>query len=427
MGEVGVTPREALVVVAGHICLDIIPTFGDRGGGLAALLVPGSLVETGPAVLSTGGAVSNTGLALHRLGVPTRLMGKLGDDLFGHAVLRIVESYGPTLSNGMLVTAGAHTSYTVVISPPGVDRVFLHGPGANDTFGADDIPYDELGGTRLFHFGYPPLMRRMYAGGGAELEAIFRRVKQRGLVTSLDMSKPDPASEAGRADWRAILENVLPHVDVFLPSLEEILYMLDPGSTASARPPGPGDAGDLRSGIDGELLAEVADRLLAMNAAVVGLKLGGRGLYVRTTRDRQRLAVLCSLWCRSSTGESTGSIPVSQEQDLLETWLGRELLTPCFEVDVVGTTGAGDCTIAGFLAGMLYGLPPGETMTAAVAVGACNVEQADAVSGVPHWEAVQTRIRSGWRKRSLGQLWPGWTWDTTTTIALGPNDGAPGR
>ena len=55
-----------VVVVAGHICLDIIPTFAQRAGGVAELFNPGALIEVGPVVLSTGGAVSNTGLALHK-------------------------------------------------------------------------------------------------------------------------------------------------------------------------------------------------------------------------------------------------------------------------------------------------------------------------------------------------------------------------
>ena len=48
---------------------------------------PGRLLQIGPATFSTGGPVSNTGLALHRLGIATRLMGKVGDDLLGQAAL----------------------------------------------------------------------------------------------------------------------------------------------------------------------------------------------------------------------------------------------------------------------------------------------------------------------------------------------------
>ena len=70
-------------------------------------------------------------------------------------------------------------------------------------------------------------MRRMYANGGSELASLMQRVKSAGLLTSLDMSYPDPNSEAGRINWSALLERTLPDVDVFLPSLDEILFMLD--------------------------------------------------------------------------------------------------------------------------------------------------------------------------------------------------------
>ena len=388
------------VVVAGHICLDIIPAFGRHGGGLAHLLKPGTLVEVGPVVLSTGGAVANTGLALHRLGVPTRLMGKVGDDLFGDAILRIIRRHEPALAAGMLVARGEPSSYTVVINPPGVDRVFLHCPGANDTFSDDDIPYGELAGVRLFHLGYPPVMRRFFTNGGAELELILRRVKERGVATSLDMSRPDPASESGHADWRAILTRTLPHVDVFLPSLEEVVFMLDRAlfDRLSAR-------GDLVAQCDGVLLADIAAQLLAMNVGVVALKFGDRGLYVRTTDRPERLAAL-----RTAAG-----YPLSD-------WPARELLTPCFEVEVAGTTGCGDSTIAGFLAGLLSGLALEETVTAAVAVGACCAERPDATSGIQPWAAVQARVQSGWQKRPTTIGWPGWKWDEAHGVAHGPHD-----
>ena len=74
----------------------------------------------------------------------------------------------------------------------------------------------------------------------------------------------------------------------------------------------------------------------------------------------------------------------------------REFHAPCFKTKVVGTTGSGDCTIAGFLAGWLKGLPLEEIVTSAVAVGACNVEAADATSGIIPWDKVQARVKAGW-------------------------------
>lgn len=391
----------AEVVVAGHICLDIIPAISRREGGMGALLTPGKLVDVGAATISTGGAVSNTGLALHRLGVPTRLMGKIGNDILGKAILESLRQYGPELTGGMIVTEGEASSYTIVISPPGVDRVFLHCPGCNNTFGADDVADERLAGARLFHFGYPPLMRSMFVNGGSELAELLRRVKARGLTTSLDMARPDPDSEAGRVDWAGLLKRALPQVDLFLPSWEELLFMLDRKRfervLAEAGPDGLLDA------IDPELLSELAGRLIGMGVAIAAIKLGDRGLYVRTTADPARL-------------EAMGACAPQDR----EAWLGRELLTTCFEVDVVGTTGSGDCTIAGFLAGILRGHAPEEVITAAVAVGACNVEQADATSGIPPLATVEARIRSGWARRPNRLALPGWTWDAENSVWSGP-------
>ncbi len=392
------------VVVAGHICLDLIPVIPAKPGGGAQLLLPGTLTEVGPPVLSTGGAVSNTGLALHRLGVSTRLVAKIGDDLFGRAILDVVSRLDPALSSGMIVAPGETSSYSIVISPPKTDRLFLHCPGANNTFEAADIVDAHLRGARLFHFGYPPLMRRMWEQDGAQLKAIFQRAKRLGLTTSLDMVKSDPDSDAGRAPWRQLLANVLPCVDVFLPSLEEILFMLDrPRFDALLTEAG---SESIFSRLDTALLGELADTLINMGVAVAGLKLGDSGFYLKTTGEQDR-------WQRFGA-----ACPAD-----LNDWRARELFTPCFRVKVVGTTGAGDCTIAGFLAALLKGMPAPASLIRAVAVGACNVEQADATSGIPHWTVVEERLQEGWtRLEPLVRTTPGWTWDPDPGVWVSQKD-----
>lgn len=385
--------KQVQVVVAGHVCLDIIPEISRAEGGLEAVIAPGGLINVGPAVMATGGAVSNTGLTLHRLGVPTRLMGKIGNDRFGSVVLDILRSHDPTLAKGMIVTPGEHTSYTIVISLPGVDRTFLHCPGANDTFSADDVVYERLAGAKVFHFGYPPIMRGMFVNGGAELEKLLGRVKEMNLTVSLDMAKPDPSSEAGRTDWPALLARVLPYVDLFAPSLDEILFMLDRRRFEEM------------SSVDGNLLGEISQRLIDYGAAIVMLKLGADGLYVRTTADRARL-------------KAAGAAAPSEA----DAWVAREMLAPCFKVDVMGATGSGDSTIAGFLAAMLHGQDPVQATTTAVAVGACNVEQPDAISGIGSWDEVQQRIKAGWLRREVGLNLNGWSGDDETAVRFGPHD-----
>ena len=69
------------VIAAGHICLDITPVFsGKKAERPGDILIPGKLVNVGPADVHTGGAVANTGLAMKFFGADVSLMGKIGND-----------------------------------------------------------------------------------------------------------------------------------------------------------------------------------------------------------------------------------------------------------------------------------------------------------------------------------------------------------
>ena len=375
-------------VVAGHICLDVIPGFTHLSSGLfSELLKPGHLIISGPATFSTGGPVSNTGLALHRLGIKTSLIAKIGSDPFGTVVRQLVERFDPGLTEGLVVDPDAPTSYSVILSAPGVDRIFLHCPGANDVFSAQVVNGELVGQARIFHFGYPPLMRRMYREGGAELEEVFRGARARGATTSLDMSFPDPSSESGQVDWPFILARTLPYVDIFLPSFEELLFCLrrETYDHLSLQ-----TNGCLLEAASPELISDLGQQILDLGARIAVIKLGDRGLYVRTS-SVEKLAGMGA------------AAPADPGQ-----WADLEIRTSVFKANVVGTTGSGDATIAGFLSSLLRGLGPWEAVTAAVGVGACNVEAADALGGLRSWEDTLARISAGWEKLPLELTAPGW-------------------
>ena len=88
----------------------------------------------------------------------------------------------------------------------------------------------------------------------------------------------------------------------------------------------------------------------------------------------------------------------------------------------MGTTGAGDATVAGFLGALLRDLSPTEAVTMAAAVGACNVEAADAVGGLRSWEETVARVEAGWPRQELSFDSPGWRFDSSRQLWLGPND-----
>lgn len=342
------TSGSGVAVVAGHLCLDIIPAL--PAVDVSAIVRPGGLTEVGPAALVAGGVVSNTGRALHRLGVSTRLVAKLGDDPLGAITRQILRDESPDLVRHLRVEPGASSSYSIVLSPPGGDRSFLHYGGANNAFGADDVDDSVLDGAGVFHFGYPSIVPRMYAEGGRELEELYRHARSAGATTSLDLAMPDPLGPSGRVDWSRVLARVLPHVDLFLPTAEELAAMLHLSAAS---------------------VPELAATALRLGARVVALKLGPRGLYLRTAK-----------------GGLTG---------VGEQWQSRELWMPAFAVSrVAGTTGAGDAAVAGFLAAFLRGRSPEDTLRFAAAVGACSVEALDSVSAILGWEQTQARLTAGW-------------------------------
>ena len=362
------------IIAAGHICLDITPVFPEtvRGQRMEALLQPGKLLQTGAADVHTGGSVANTGLALKLLGNEVELLGKIGKDAFGGIVKAAAEDCG---AGGLIEDEGSSTSYSVVLALPGYDRIFLHNPGANDSFSNEDIPEEALEGATLFHFGYPPLMRNMYQNGGAELVKIFRRMKEKGLATSLDLAAVDPASEAGQTDWKAILKAVLPWVDFFVPSFEELCFMLD-----RPRYDRLNTGGDMTEGLDMRSEAlPLAEMAISMGCRAVLIKCGTAGMLYKTGS--------------AETLKTVGSrLPLK-----VDDWAGREGIQPCFRAECVRSgTGAGDTSIAAFLTGILRGYGPGECAALAAAEGACCVTAYDALSGLKSIEELNRNIKAGW-------------------------------
>jgi len=388
-------------VAAGHICLDIIPGIGNLPADqFWQLFQPGCLINIDQARLSTGGSVSNTGLALHILGIPTQLVAKIGADQFGQVILQIVSGFDTHLVERISVDPEVQTSYSVIINPQGMDRIILHYSGANDSFYASDIDQNLLAESDLFHFGYPPAMRSMYDNAGDELVKIFRMVKQRGVTTSLDMSLPDPGTMAAHVDWREILRAVLPYVDIFAPSVEELLFLLHRDLFIKLDKTSEGSG--ILNGIEPELLSELSQEILDYGGKILLLKLGHRGAYLRTT-----------------VANGLHGIGRASPNNLDE-WSDQELWAPCFSVQVAGTTGSGDATVAGLLSAILHGLSPSKALTAAVAVGACNVEAPDALSGLISWESTMARIASGWKRQPLDLSSRNWVLDNEVGLWVGP-------
>ncbi|MDO5345655.1 MAG: carbohydrate kinase family protein [Lachnospiraceae bacterium] len=377
------------VMVAGHTCLDITPVFPKSGKSLRVdeVLCPGKLIQMEGVEIHTGGAVANTGLAMKILGAEVCLVGKTGKDAFGSIVAEVFGRYGA--ADGILAVEGERTSYSAVLALPGIDRIFLHDPGANDTFSFEDIRSlgeEGLKDVALFHFGYPPIMKKMYENEGEELLQIMKYMKRHGIATSLDLAAVDTDSAAGAADWKRILEKVLPYVDFFVPSIEELCFMLDRPryeqwhQRAGSR--------DVALVLDPEQdIRPLAEECTRLGAKVILLKCGSPGLYYRTEAagKLQELA------------EQTGICP--------EDWAGREGFEASYVPErVLSGTGAGDTTIAAFLTAMLEGYSFRRCIQLAAAQGACCVAAYDALSGLLSLKELNEKIEGGWEKNEKETL-----------------------
>lgn len=334
------------IISAGHICLDITPVYkpGTVYSAAAEAFVPGNLVNVDAADVHTGGSVSNTGLALRKLGADVTLLGKVGNDAFGKLAISILESYG---AKGIVVDPECSTSYSVVLAPPGIDRIFLHNPGANDSFRASDVSDSVLENSDLLHFGYPPIMKSMYKNGGEELISLFLRAKAKGVLTSLDMAMINENSEAAKVEWKNVLEKLLPFVDYFVPSYEETAFMLGYRDY---------DINHLDLEKD---VKPLAHKLKEMGAGTVLLKCGTAGLFYLSENEE-------------------GPQPAFKAEKLCS------------------ATGAGDTSIAAFLISVLNGKTVSESTMIAAAEGACCVTAYDALSGLQPIEELERRIKQGW-------------------------------
>lgn len=368
------------IISAGHICLDITPAFpASAHRSTGDLFLPGQLISVGRAAVHLGGSVSNTGIAMKLLGGDVELMSTVGDDAFGRMVVSELSRYG--IEGGIHISPEAETSYSVILAPPGIDRIFLHHSGANDTFDAGQINWDTVKQAGLFHFGYPTLMRRMYENQGEGLFRLLTAVKEAGCATSVDMAMVEESTEAGQTDWSAILERCIPYIDFFVPSAEELCMMLDRQRYHEWQERARG--ADITSILDIERdIRPLADELLYFGAKVVLIKCGAPGLYLRTAGHERLLSV----------GGGMG-------ERLSHSWENLEYFEKSYVPDrLLSGTGAGDTTIAAFLTAVLKGYSWKDCLHLAAATGAMCVSTYDALSGLKSFPELEKRIHAGWKK-----------------------------
>jgi ribokinase len=120
------------VVVFGSINLDLVVK--------APRLPASGETLTGDTFFTAGGGKgANQAVASARLGVPTRMIGRVGDDTFGTGLIDSLKGYGVD-TDGVLVTPGQPSGVALITVNAAGDNTIVIIPGANGDVGMDDLP-----------------------------------------------------------------------------------------------------------------------------------------------------------------------------------------------------------------------------------------------------------------------------------------------
>lgn len=274
----------------------------------------GRLIQADPIGVTTGGIVSNSGIAMTRLGMKVAAFSLVGDDEWA-SVIRRRYAEERVDAQRLLTLPGSATSTTAVLIDPSGERSFAHCVGApkqmNKAMFLENL--DLFAQSRMTLIGYYSLMPNLER----DLAEVLAAIRETGCRTALDA--------AGDGGTMQPLDKLLPHLDVYVPSLAEAKHQ-----TGKTDP------------------QAIVDTFRACGATgVLGVKLGSAGAL---------LSPQAGEYLKIDQVQPPGA--------------------------VVDTTGAGDCFYAGLLTGLLRGKPLADAGRLAAAAGACCVTGRGATAGL---------------------------------------------
>lgn len=147
------------------------------------------------------------------LGLDVCFSGKIGSDSFGELVIATLESKG--VETEFISKESEMKTGATVILGIGEDRMMVTYPGAMEHFSGSDIPeslFDECKHLHTSSIFFQPGLKK-------DLVPILKRAKKHGMTTSMD-TQWDPDE-----NWDLDLNNILPHLDFFMPNQKEFLNL----------------------------------------------------------------------------------------------------------------------------------------------------------------------------------------------------------
>jgi len=233
--------------------------------------------------LTVAGTAAGTVIDCAKLGLKSMAVGAVGADEKGDFVIDTYRRHGIDVS-AMQRVDDTPTSATILNVRPNGDRPALHVRGASDCLTLGEAEYDAVCAAKFLHMGGTGLLNSL---DGPPTAALLKAAKERGCVTTFDLIAPSDRTTE-------LVAPCLPHVDYFMPSMEEAVILSGQEDPEA-----------------------IAGFFFDQGAKTCIFKWGEKGSLLATPGGQQRI--------------------------------------PAFKVEVVDTTGCGDAYCAGFIAGLNRG------------------------------------------------------------------------
>lgn len=192
------------VTIAGELNLDLILY------GLPEHLPPERELLADRMMLTLGSSSAIVAHNLAALGSRVGFQSRIGDDPLGKIALERLAEGGVDVANVRRVAGATTTGLTVILHHPEWRNILTYA-GTIPELSWNDLDLDYLADSRHFHLSSYYLQKGLLPRVGE----LFRYLKSRGLTLSLD-TNDDPDDR-----WEGNLQEVLRHVDVFLPNERE--------------------------------------------------------------------------------------------------------------------------------------------------------------------------------------------------------------
>lgn len=247
-------------VCLGELLIDMVP----EPAGVA-------LEEVAAFRPAPGGAPANVAAGLARLGNPSRFVGKVGDDAFGHRAMGVLAATGVQVDQ-ICLSREARTTLAFVTLRADGERQFLfyREPGADTLLRPEDLDPPTFQQAPIFHHGSISLISE--PARSATLTALAW-AGEGGALVSYDPNLREPLWPGARQAYQG-MHAPLSRAHVVKVSADELAFLVGSGERfePADREPEPSE-GEACSG----LLLEQYPNLLA-----VLVTFGARGAGVRT-------------------------------------------------------------------------------------------------------------------------------------------------